>query len=342
MRIHPWLRTALAGWAGWVTLASAATVAEPPATTPESGRQGALVLQFDDGWTSWVTDIAPELQRVGGCATGFVTWQYVESGRIGLPNLLQLQNEYGWEIGTHAATHASARKWAVKHGVDSWIAEQLVAPLQRLKDAGLDARSLAFPFNDYTPELARAAREHVESFRRPSTLALAARPSADGAFPGTAIDLNRYVPVSLLKEWVDMAHQQNRMLLLYGHRVLPDESFFNARVVAVRDDELELDRPVVLPKNEDLVLVPDIARRLNGDSLRGFTAEGNKLRLPGAGFTRLAAPGSRCRIGAAYGLARSDFVALLDYAAPRLHFLRMREAVAQSSASMATADKMTD
>lgn len=73
---------------------------------------------------------------------------------------------------------------------------------------------------------------------------------------------------------------------------------------------------MILPKNEDLVLVPDTARRMKGDSLRGFSAEGTTLRLPGAGFTRLAAPGSNCRIGAAYGLARSDFVELLDYAAP--------------------------
>ena len=48
-------------------------------TASGAGKQGGLVLQFDDGWTSWATVIAPELQAVGGKATGFVNNQKVAS-----------------------------------------------------------------------------------------------------------------------------------------------------------------------------------------------------------------------------------------------------------------------
>ena len=36
-------------------------------------RRGGLALQFDDGWHSWLTEVAPLLKEHGGRATGFVT-----------------------------------------------------------------------------------------------------------------------------------------------------------------------------------------------------------------------------------------------------------------------------
>ena len=43
---------------------------------------GALALQFDDGWHSWLAEVAPMVKAHGGVATGFVNNKYLEGGEV--------------------------------------------------------------------------------------------------------------------------------------------------------------------------------------------------------------------------------------------------------------------
>lgn len=292
-------------------------------------KQGGLVLQFDDGWTLWRTLVAPEVARVGGTATVFVNNMYIHNDRITFDDLRALQNEYGWEIGTHTYNHFHAPRYVQQHGLDQWVQEELERPLAELRKEGLQVRSLVFPFNASSPEIVAAIQDKVDSFRRTDAIALADGRRADKSLPGTSIDLTRYIPNRLLFQWIDMAQRQNKLLFLYGHRVLPDEHFVTGRVVSVSAHAITTDIEVRLPEGEDLVLVPNINQRSMADSLRGFTAAGQTIQVQAPDdLTRLTAPGATFLIGPSYGTRLSDFRELLEYAAKRVAFYRISDVIA--------------
>ena len=293
-----------------------------------SDLRGGLVLQFDDGWTEWRTELAPELARVGGRATGFVNNKYIANERITLDDLRALQNEFGWEIGSHTVNHHNAPRFVRQHGLDTWLRQEFDPSVDELRAAGLDVRSLVFPFNDSTPELAQAVLKKVESFRRAHRLAIAAGPCEDGALPGTSIDSTRFTPVSVMKQWVDMAHRRNELLLLYGHRVLPDSAFVTGRVVRVSPQELTVDVDVVLQPGEEYALVPDMKRpTASADPVRVSVAEGRIIRVDGGDLTRATAEGAEFLIGPSYGTRLSEFRELIEYAAGRLRFFTVSDVV---------------
>ncbi|MGD9780642.1 MAG: polysaccharide deacetylase family protein [Kiritimatiellia bacterium] len=294
-----------------VGLASAGFAAE---------RSGGLALQFDDGWHSWLTEVAPLVKTHGGVASGFVNNRYVESGRITLDELRRLQDEYGWEIGSHTANHANAPRYVQNNGLEAWLANELEPSLAMLRAGGLRVDALVFPYNASTPEIAAAALERVGSYRRVDSLALANGVRADGSLPGTPIDTAQYVPVELVKKWIDLAQRRDLVLFLYGHRILPDDAFATGIVVAVSGDTVTLDRPVRLETGEDYVLVPDEESRPGMRSILPVQgAEGATMTLaePASGAV---AVGHSVLIGPSYGTRRSDFEELLRYAAERLDF----------------------
>lgn len=283
-------------------------------------RRGGLALQFDDGWHSWLAEVAPMVKAHGGVATCFVNNKYIEGGRIGMDELRQLQDEYGWEIGTHTANHYNAPRYVQTKGLDAWLANELDPSLKLLKGGGLRVNALVFPFNASTPEIAGAAMTRVGSFRRETGLALADRVRPDGSLPGTSIDTTQYAPIDLVKKWIDMAHDRNSVLFLYGHRILPDSAFTTGRVVAVSANAVTLDQPVNLDAGEENVMVPDMERRtamrniLTVQSVDGSTVHLAEL-APGA-----VAVGNLVLVGPSYGTRRSDFEEVLRYGAERLHF----------------------
>ncbi len=296
-----------------------------------SAKRGGMVLQFDDGWSQWRTLVAPALKQAGGKATCFVNNQHIRSGRITFDDLRALQNEYGWEIGSHAYTHVSAVRFAQQRGARAWSDTQLVPALAELRGAGLAVSDFVFPFNAFTPEVVDLVRaQGLRSYRRADPLALADGLREDGSLPGTSIDLTRYVPVAVLKRWVDMAHDRGQMLCLYGHRVLPDDRFVTGRVLEVFAHELVAEADVALPRDEDLVLVPDLERQMPKGSVGGFSVvQGRRIRTPddSPDLTRLTAPGATFLIGSSYGTRLSDFTNLMGYAAQRLTFRTVEDVV---------------
>ena len=283
-------------------------------------RRGGLALQFDDGWHSWLAEVAPLVKAHGGVATCFVNNKYIEGGRIGMEELRQLQDEYGWEIGSHTANHYNAPRYVQTKGLDAWLANELEPSLKLLREGGLRVNALVFPFNASTPEIAGAAMTRVGSFRRETSLALGDRVRPDGSLPGTSIDTTQYAPIDLVKKWIDMAHGRNSVLFLYGHRILPDSAFTTGRVVAVSANAVILDQPVHLDAGEENVLVPDMERRTAMQNIWTVqSVDGSTVNLaelaPGA-----VAVGNLVLVGPSYGTRRSDFEEVLRYAAERLHF----------------------
>ena len=301
-------------------------------------KKGGLCLQFDDGWSSWVTTIAPELKRVDGFATGFVNNQHMESGRITAGDLLSLQNDFGWEIGSHTFHHLNAPRFVKEYGIQKWMAEEFDPALAGLQSIGIDVRSLVFPFNAFTPELAEAVKGKVDSFRRADTLAMADGIRADGSLPGTSIDTTLYTPMTLIFEWIDMAHEQNSVLFLYGHRILPDSAFASGHVARVESDKLIAEEPVAPEFADDLVLVVNLEKRNRKPATYRITdIDGNTVTVDRDDLEDFAAEGDSFLIGPAYGTRLSDFRRLIEYASEKLTFYRVRDIVAGRNKETATA-----
>ncbi len=288
-------------------------------------KRGGLVLQFDDGWSSWATVIAPEVQKVGGVASCFVNNQNLRSGRITAEDLLTIQNTYGWEVGTHTWRHLNAPNFVRKNGLDRWMNDELLKSITELKAIGLNIRSLVFPFNAYNPKLTEAVSPLVESYRRSERLALADGVNADKSIPGTAIDMAHYVPVDLLKKWIDMAAERKMLLLLYGHRILPDSSFATGTVVSVTSTTLTAEMDVTLPQGTDLVLVPDMSRRETTDYFNITSVTGKVIEVDRADLTANTRLGAQFLIGEAYSTRLSDFRSLLEYAASKVNFYTLHD-----------------
>ncbi len=300
--------------------------------------RGGLALQFDDGWHSWATEIAPLVKEHGGVASVFVNNKYIEDGRITLDELRSLQNDYGWEVGTHTANHYNAPRYVQTKGLDTWLVKELEPSLELLRGAGLRVNALVFPFNASTPEIEQAAMTRVGSFRRVTPLALADGVRPDGSVPGTSIDSTQYAPIELIKKWIDLAHERNTVLFLYGHRVLPDTAFPTGRVVAVSGSAVTLDRPVELEAGEENVLVPDIEHRQAAkDILAVQGADGNVIQLAEPAPDSLQV-GHLIMVGPSYGTRRSDFIELLTYAAAKLHFYTIADIQAGKARAVAPAE----
>jgi len=294
----------------------------------DAAQRGGLVLQFDDGWTEWRTELAPELERVGGRATVFVNNRYIASGRITLDDLRALQDEYGWEIGSHTVNHHNAPRFVRQHGLDAWLKQEFDASVDELRAAGLNVRSLVFPFNDSTREIEEAVLKKVESFRRADRLAIAPGMRPDGSLPATSIDSTRYTPLPVMKQWVDMAQRRNELLLLYGHRVLPDSAFITGRVVEVSPQELTVDVDVELQPGEEYALVPNTGRRVtSSEPFRVAGVERRTIRVDGGDLTRVTEPGAEFLMGPSYGTRLSEFREFIEYAATKLRFFTVSEVV---------------
>lgn len=308
----------------------------PPPVAAAQSPAGALVIQFDDGYPDWRDKAAPLLARYQGKATAFVCDQYIQSGRIHLKDLRELQDQFGWEIGTHTARHVSAPRMARMKGVKIWADHELQPSLEYLKKAGLEVHTMAFPFNDWTPEVARCAQDAGLAFRDATMHVWVQAPGASGSFPGVSMDTVKWIPWLTLKSWVDAAAQEGAGLFLYGHRVLPDDAFMEAQVVRVDADRVELDADIRLPHDEPMALVPDTEQaRASGPPWMVRSIEGRVVQVEGSDLRRATAPGRRVLIGPSYGTRATDFERLLEYAAPRLRFLTVHEFVRERSEARA-------
>jgi peptidoglycan/xylan/chitin deacetylase (PgdA/CDA1 family) len=288
-------------------------------------KQGGIVLAFDDGYPSWISVIAPELKRVGGVATGFVNNQRIRFGDLSFDDLLTLQNKYGWEIGTHTYHHFNAPTFVKQKCLSVWVKDELEASVAELRSHGLKIQSMVFPYNAFTKELGTEVMKRFKSFRRDEVDPLNAGINEDGSVPGTEIDTAFYVPLAQMFKWIDFARQEDKLLFLYGHKVLPDEDFFTGTVASVSMLTLVSKEKIKPFAEKDLCLVPDTRRRLYRpikiDSIKTDTAS-TFQNLSG-----MSEAGATFMIGPCYGMQLSYFRKVIKYGAERLPFYTVDQAV---------------
>jgi hypothetical protein len=135
------------------------TYDELRAASPRAG----LALAFDDDAVDAWYGMRDQLADHGARVTFFVTrWQtWDAAGRDELRELVAL----GHTVEAHSVNHLHAPAYVSEHGLDAYLADEVIPSIEVLREAGYTPTSFAFPFGETTPEITRAVLEHIERVR---------------------------------------------------------------------------------------------------------------------------------------------------------------------------------
>jgi hypothetical protein len=292
---------------------------------------GGIVIAYDDGYPSWIKIIAPELARVGGVATGFVNNQRIHIGDLSFENLRMLQNKYNWEIGDHTYHHFNAPIFVQQKGLAAWIKDELQASVVELQSQGLKIQSFVFPHDAFTKELSIEIMKRFKSFRdaeKNDIFPVTDTINENGSVPAAEIDIRFYVPITQMLKWIDFAKQHNKLLFLFGHRVLPDKEFFTGTVTYLSTQTLVSKEKINAIGEKDVCLVPDTRKRTY-HPVRVETISGNSINTSQGDLTLMSETGATFIVGPCYAMQLSYFRRIIDYAADHLPFYTVEQAVSK-------------
>jgi peptidoglycan/xylan/chitin deacetylase (PgdA/CDA1 family) len=135
----------------------------------EAGRvlpERAVVITFDDGYQSVLTEALPRLRARGWPFTVFVSTQYVDErfgGYLSWDELRQL-SQAGATIGNHSRSHAHLLRYEAGEDSKAWqarVRDEIASAGTRIQEqVGAAAiEVLAYPYGEYDAELAAIVRD---------------------------------------------------------------------------------------------------------------------------------------------------------------------------------------
>lgn len=179
---------------------------------------GAKVsITFDDGYASTYRYALPVLDEYNILGT-----VYVVTGDIGNNNymtwnqVLELQNNYGWEIGGHTVEHSELPELGSTH-----IALEVNRSLDTLLEHGLNTVSFASPFGAYDnrvlSEVLKRYNSHRGFWDRDDLNSL---PYQRDVLMVQSVQTG--IDSSQVKSWINQALNEDKWLILVYHEVLPE------------------------------------------------------------------------------------------------------------------------
>jgi peptidoglycan/xylan/chitin deacetylase (PgdA/CDA1 family) len=183
------------------------------AEAPVHGYGGMVSISFDDGTDTTYTLAAPIMAKYGYTGTAYVyTKAQIEEYDTGFmmwPEVISLQNDFGWEIGSHGYSHDNLTTLSSK------VAKKEILNSKRdLERQGINVRSFATPYGAHNANLTNYIAKLYDSHRTAWNLAntypvndyyLKARPVLPNTDP------------AVIKGWIDEAKANNQWLILYFH-----------------------------------------------------------------------------------------------------------------------------
>jgi peptidoglycan/xylan/chitin deacetylase (PgdA/CDA1 family) len=220
--------------AALLTPGTASAAVDNPAPSP------LVSFTFDDGATSAITQAAPTLQKYGLTGTN-----YVISGCVGMttvPNtcradadvpymtwaqIQQLQNTYGWEIGSHTVTHQCLVSVGGDCQANKLTPAQIDAELADSKAAlaanGITATAFAPPYGDYDMSAVAQIAKYYSSMRGFADTGNNIWPLGDYLLHNVPVQ-EVTTPVAALKLKVDEAIAQKKWVVFTFHDIRPNPS----------------------------------------------------------------------------------------------------------------------
>ena len=224
----------LALTAGLLTPTTAHAAVANPEPSP------LVSFTFDDGFLSSLTEAAPTLQKHGLTGTNYVPTDCV--GITTVPNscranpsvpymtwdqIQELQNTYGWEIGSHTASHrclASAGNGCQDNRLTrAEIDAELAGSKSALAARGINATAFAPPYGDYDQTVMATAAKYYSSMRGFADTGSNYWPYSDYLLQNVPVQ-EGVTPVETLKAKVDEAIANDTWVVFTFHEIAADPS----------------------------------------------------------------------------------------------------------------------
>ncbi|QHK19613.1 polysaccharide deacetylase family protein [Pseudarthrobacter psychrotolerans] len=224
----------LALTAALLTPGAANAAVENPAPVP------LVSFTFDDGVASALTQAAPTLQKYGLTGTDYVPTSCV--GMTTVPNtcradtdlphmtwdqITQLQNTYGWEIGSHTVDHQCLVSFGNDCQATKLTAAQVDAELADSKAAlaahGFNATAFAPPYGDYDMSVLAQVAKYYTSMRGFADVGNNVWPLGDLLLHNIPVQ-EVTTPVATLKAKVDEAIANKTWAVFTFHDIRPAPS----------------------------------------------------------------------------------------------------------------------
>lgn len=175
-----------------------------------------LSITFDDSFSSIYENALPILNEKGLKATAFIATNYVgQTGYMTWPQIQSLQNDYGWEIGSHSLSHAELPILSL-----AGIQEEVQNSKSLLESQGLNVTSFATPYGAYDN---RALSEILKTYN-----------THRGFWDQDELNIYPYdrsiiwvksiekgVTVQDVSSWINQAVSEKKWLTLVLHEILP-------------------------------------------------------------------------------------------------------------------------
>jgi len=214
--------------------AAANAAVDNPAPTP------LVSFTFDDGMQNALTQAAPTLKKYGLTGTSYVITNCV--GMTSVPNtcrantdvpymtwdqITQLQNSYGWEIGSHTVDHQCLVSVGNDCQATKLTAAQVDAELANSRAAlaahGFNAGALATPYGDYDMSALARIAKYYSSMRGFADVGNNIWPLGDLLLHNTPVQ-EVTTPVATLKAKVDEAIANKTWAIFTFHDIRPSPS----------------------------------------------------------------------------------------------------------------------
>jgi peptidoglycan/xylan/chitin deacetylase (PgdA/CDA1 family) len=181
---------------------------------------GKVSFTFDDGFLSTFTNALPILSARGIPGTEYVTTGFIDSGMTGdgfaamsWDQLSSLQNQYGWEIGSHTVTHPQLNTLPLDQ-----VAQELVQSKQELSSHGINATSFASPYGEVNDEVVAESLKTYSSHRG-FTDRFDTRDNSYNNSNTTIHSVEEGISLTDVQSWINQAMQMGQWLILVFHNV---------------------------------------------------------------------------------------------------------------------------
>jgi peptidoglycan/xylan/chitin deacetylase (PgdA/CDA1 family) len=196
------------------------TLTMSTSTTHAQTSTPMVSFTFDDGFLSTFTNALPVLSARDIPATAYVTTSWINSGTTGdnfpamnWDQVTQLQNQYGWEIGSHTVTHPQLNTLPLDQ-----VDQELVESKETLQSHGINATSFASPYGEVNDEVVTESLKTYNSHRG----FVDRFDSRDNSYNNTNTkvqSIEESTSIDDVQSWIDQAMQTGQWLILVLHNV---------------------------------------------------------------------------------------------------------------------------
>lgn len=178
--------------------------------------QGAVSLNFDDGWLSSYEQAYPLLQKSGLKATYYIFTDALNdpSQYMAIGQVAQLQAA-GNEIGCHSKSHADLTQIS-----PSQLSDEINGAKTYLASQGILTTTFAYPYGSYSATVQDAIKQAGFSAARSSNTGYNSKGS--GAYNLSIQSVENTTTLEQIKGWINSAKNEKTWLILLFHKVLSD------------------------------------------------------------------------------------------------------------------------